>query len=441
MAHQELIIDVKLWENKVGSLFWNEENGTALFQYEPKFLESGLEVSPLIMSLRQSSKDRVYEFLGNRNDCFKGLPSMIADSLPDNYGTQIINEWFTSKGLPIERITPLDQLSYIGKRGMGALEFEPTQRIKGLDASSLLHIEELRELADLVFKDRSEFRDKLLRQDKATLDILKVGTSAGGAKPKAIIAYNERTNEVRSGQVQAPEGFSYWILKFDGTTYLENNRITDTPKGYGNIEYAYYKMAIDCGIRMSESRLLRENDSCHFMTRRYDRLENGDKIHVQTLAAIGNLDRNTRHSYEEGFGILRKMGMNYPDHVEFFRRMVFNVVARNHDDHTKNHAFLMDRSGKWALAPAYDICFSYSPGGRWTNTHQMSLNGKVDDFTYHDLIQVGKNMDINNPKAQIENIVEIVSRWKDYAKDCGVRENYSKYIESNMLLLTKGQYY
>lgn len=431
----ELIVDVKIWDKNVGSLIWDDARGVAIFQYETNFLQSGLDVAPLAMPLNRSRKDMIYQFLENRNACFGGLPGLIADSLPDKFGTQIINEWFAAHGLPDEEITPLDRLCYVGKRGMGALEFEPSKNIKGLEISSLLHIEELTNLADTIFKDRNNFKEQLRQENKTILDILKIGTSAGGAKPKAIIAYNNATGEVRSGQVPAPEGFTYWLLKFDGTAYSEYDKVINRPKGIGNIEYAYYKMAKDCGIDMTECRLLSEKDNHHFMTKRFDRKDDGEKLHVQTLAGIAHFDRDMRHSYEEAFGIMRKLRLDYRQQEEFYRRMVFNVVSRNHDDHTKNHSFLMDKEGKWRLSPAYDLCYSYSPNGTWTNKHQMSINGKRDNFTFSDLQTAGMSVGINRPKEIIGQIVDVVSKWTEYAKNCGVKENHIKQINENLLLL------
>lgn len=431
----ELIVDVKLYGEIVGSLMWNEKKGWAEFQFHPDYSKKGLDVAPIIMPLKANSKDFVYTFPGNRNDCFKGLPGMIADSLPDKYGNQIIDEWFAANGVPTDHITPLDRLCYVGNRAMGALEFEPSKNIYGLNESAVLRMDALVSLADKVYKDRQSFREYIIQEDKTILDILRIGTSAGGAKPKAIIALNEETNEVRSGQVRAPEGFTYWLLKFDGTTFNENGYKIEHPKGISNIEYAYYQMAKACGIQMNECRLLQEGDSFHFMTKRFDRKDNGDKIHMQTLAALAHFDRDTRHSYEEAFRVMRKLNLTYQDSEEFFRRMVFNVISRNHDDHTKNHSFLMDEKGKWSLAPAYDLCYSYSPTGRWTSIHQMSLNGKQDEFEWNDLTKVGKIMDIKDPDAIIEKIIDVVSRWKDYAQDCGVHPTHTTLIGQNHRLL------
>lgn len=430
----ELIVDIKIWGKNVGSLYWERGSEAAIFDYEKRFLRSGLDISPIVMPL-DTYNGEPYQFLGNRNKCFKGLPGLVADSLPDAFGNQIINEWFASRGLSGEDITPMDSLCYVGKRAMGALEFEPSQEIEGFGESSIIHVQELTNLAESIFTDREAFHAQLKQADKKILDILKVGTSAGGAKPKAIIAYNDASGEVRSGQVQAPEGFGYWLLKFDGGTYSEHSEITDNPQGIGNIEYAYYLMAKDCGIDMMECRLLSEGDSHHFMTKRFDRTETGEKIHVQTLAGIAHYDRDQRHSYEEAFRILRKMRFSYPEQEQLYRRMVFNVMSRNHDDHTKNFSFLMDKNGKWSFAPAYDLCYSYTPGGKWTNRHQLSLNGKQDKFTYEDLVTVAENMGIRNCKHIIEQIAETLSHWKDYAKEAGVKEEHSKIINDNLLLL------
>ena len=324
----DLIVDVKLWGESVGSLYWEKESNAALFDYERKFIRSGLDISPIIMPISQY-RNTPYRFLENRTDCFKGLPGLFADSLPDTFGSQIINEWFASQGLSAEEITSLDRLCYVGKRGMGALEFEPSSPINGMNESSVLHIEELTELAKSVFTDRMAFQVQLRQEGRNILDILKVGTSAGGAKPKAIIAYNDITGEVRSGQVKAPEGFGYWLLKFDGGKYSEHTQITDNLQGIGNIEYAYHRMAKACGIDMMECRLLQEKESCHFMTRRFGRTENGEKIYVQRLAGLAHYDRDQRHSYEEIFRVMRQMNLPYPSQEELYRRMVFNVMSRN----------------------------------------------------------------------------------------------------------------
>ena len=430
----ELIVDVSIWNNYVGSLMWDKKNEVASFQYDDKFARIGFDLSPIVMPLHNSS-GVVYQFLQNRNNCFMGLPGLVADALPDTFGNQIINEWFASRGFTGESITPLDRLCYIGKRAMGALEFEPSRVIPELSQSTKIYIDELTVLASEVFRNRAEFQSKLLRQDKKILDILKIGTSAGGAKPKAIIAYNESTNEVRSGQVTAPEGFTYWILKFDGGVYEEHSQITDNPKGIGNIEYAYYLMAKDAGLDMMECRLLRENDNSHFMTKRFDRTDSGEKLHIQTLAGITHYDRDQRHAYEQAFRLMRQMQLPYFQQEEFYRRMVFNIVTRNHDDHTKNHSFIMDSSGRWRLAPAYDVCYSYNPQGRWTKRHRMSVNGKQNGFTCDDLLTVADRMGINRGKEIIEKIIDTISTWDKFAQEAEVKAEHTKEIKSNFRII------
>lgn len=417
----------------MGAMSWDEEKGYADFQFDDRFRRSGLDVAPLMMPLIKTRG--VVSFPAHaRTKCFCGLPGLIADALPDKFGSQLITEWFAQQGKTEEMITPLDRLCYVGKRAMGALEFVPATHVEGVNESTEIYIRELMALSESIFKERSRFHELIRQNDKSILDILKVGTSAGGAKPKAIIAFNEQTSEVRSGQVPAPEGFSYWLLKFDGGTYSEHHEITDNPRGIGNIEYAYYKMATACGITMSECRLLPEGDCHHFMTRRFDRTPSGEKIHTQTAAAIAHLDRDMRHSYEELFGVLRRLGLNYKDFEQLYRRMVFNVIARNHDDHTKNFSFLMDKTGHWSFAPAYDLCYSYNPAGRWTSRHQLSLNSKTDEFTREDLMAVAQNIGIREAQQIIEEIRSSVASWHEVAKDCGVRTEHIEAIGKSLLL-------
>lgn len=428
----DLIVDIKLWGKMIGSLAWDNAAGMAVFEYDNDFRRNGIEPAPLTMPL--SLGNRPFSFPANRTDCFKGLPGLIADALPDKFGNQIITEWFTRQGLPIGEITPLERLCYIGQRAMGALEFEPNKASAALNKSSEIYINELTRLAEDLFTRRDAFQARMRQEDKTILDILRVGTSAGGAKPKAIIAYNEKTNEVRSGQVKAPEGFGYWLLKFDGVSFSEHGSITENPKGIGNVEYAYYKMAKACGIEMAECRLLVEGDNHHFMTRRFDRTAEGRKIHMQTVAGLAHLDRDQRHSYEEIFGIIRRMGLPMETSIQLFKRMVFNVVARNNDDHTKNFSFLMNEQGLWSLAPAYDLCYSYKPGGRWIGRHQLSLNGKQDDFQRQDILAVGENMGIRQCSDIVDQIVDTVSHWHQFASECGVRDAHAKEIERNLYL-------
>lgn len=429
------LVNIRLWGDLVGTMFWDKQNGYAVFEYDPGFERRGLEIAPLTMPLRQRSA--IFSFPAHRDiRCFHGLPGLLADSLPDDFGNQLINEWFAQKGWPVDSITPADRLCYVGKRGMGALEFEPEQSAKSLNDSSELYIRELSAYAESLFAQRASFQEALRQKDKTMLDILRVGTSAGGAKPKAIIAYNEKTGQVRSGQVKAPDGFSYWLLKFDGGEYSEHGTLKGNPKGIGNIEYAYYNMAKACGIQMMESRLLTEGSQNHFMTKRFDRADSGEKIHVQTAAAIAHLNRDSRHSYEELFEIMRKLGCDYSEQTQLYLRMLFNVFARNHDDHTKNFSFMMSADGSWHLAPAYDMCFSYQPGGTWTGRHQLSLHGKQDDFSLQDLLSVAETVGIRNAGRLITLVRDTVARWQSFAEEAEVRKDHSDYIDRNLLYRT-----
>ncbi|MBR1873040.1 MAG: type II toxin-antitoxin system HipA family toxin [Bacteroidales bacterium] len=427
------VVEIFLWGKRVGVMSWDSERGFADFEFDESFRRSGLDVAPLTMPL--SRFHSVFSFPAHRSShCFHGLPGLVADALPDRFGNQLVTEWFAAQGKNEADITPLDRLCYVGKRAMGALEFVPAHQLEGVNESTEIYIRELMELSDSILKEREVFQEKLIRKDKSILDILRVGTSAGGAKPKAIIAWNPDTNEVRSGQVPAPDGFSYWLLKFDGGIYQEHNEITDNPRGIGNIEYAYYRMADACKIQMTPCKLLPEGDCHHFMTKRFDRTDSGSKIHMLTAAGMAHLDRDSRHSYEEIFGILRQLSLHYDSFEQLFRRMVFNVFARNHDDHTKNFSFLMDEDGHWRLAPAYDMCYSYNPAGKWTRHHQLSLNGKTTDFTTGDLLAVADHMGIRRAHGIISEIRDTVAQWRTFAKDAGVREEHIEQIQQNLLI-------
>jgi len=419
------VLKVTLWGEDIAAVSWNVEKEIAEIEFFDSFTRRGLDIAPLTMPLNDIVRgEQVFSFPTHKNKTFKGLPGLLADSLPDDYGNSVIDEWFASKQLSTS-VSPIDRLLYIGKRGMGALEFEPAKQIKALDESSTIEIEQLTLLAKQVLNQREIFSANLQKGDKNYIDILRVGTSAGGAKPKAIIAYNDKTKEVRSGQVNAPDGFGYWLLKFDG---IEDKKLKDNPLGIGRIEYAYHKMAVDCGIAMTECRLLCENEYAHFMTKRFDRTDSGEKWHIQTLCAIAHFDRDARYSYEQIFQTMRRLFLPYKEMEQMYRRMIFNVVARNHDDHTKNHSFIMDKAGKWRLAPAYDLCYSYSPSGKWTNLHQLSLNAKRDNFTMYDLLEVAAKADIKNPKEIIRQITTIVSQWEKYAQTVEVNPEHIKQI-------------
>jgi serine/threonine-protein kinase HipA len=419
-------LKVRLWGKDVAVVVWDAKKEFATIEFYESFAKRGLNIAPLTMPLDDILRgERIFSFPAHRGKTFKGLPGILSDSLPDDYGNSVIDEWFAAKQMTIS-VTPLDRLSYIGKRGMGALEYEPAMAIAGINASAQIEVAQLTELAKQVLNQRKEFSANIQKGKKAIIDILRVGTSAGGAKPKAIIAYNEASGEVRSGQVTAPEGFTYWLLKFDG---VEDKKLRDNPTGTGKIEYAYYKMAKACGIDMSECRLLHEGKYAHFMTKRFDRTDSGEKLHTQTLCAMAHFDRDERYAYEQIFQTMRRLYLPYSDMEQMYRRMVFNVIARNHDDHTKNHSFIMTKSGEWALAPAYDICYSYSPTSKWTAQHQLSLNGKRDNFTLNDLLAVAEISDIKNAGEIVQQVIESVSQWNTYAREAEVKPKHITQIQ------------
>jgi serine/threonine-protein kinase HipA len=418
---------VRLWGHLIGAVSWDPDKEFAIFEFDRKFLEKGLDLSPLKMPITEARRGTArFEFRTLPKRTYRGLPGMLADALPDRFGNSIIDSWLARQGRTPESFNPVERLCYTGKRAMGALEFSPIIN-PSIERSVPVEVSELVEMAQKVTQERSDLKVKVdLKASEAILNIIRVGTSAGGARPKAVIALNDKTKVVRSGQVDAPDGFCHWVLKFDG---IKDDSLQD-PSGYGRIEYAYYKMAISAGIMMTECRLLEENGRAHFMTRRFDRTKNKGKLHMQSLCAITHFDFNDpgAYSYEQAFQIMRKLKLPYRDAEQQFRRMVFNVVARNQDDHTKNITFLMDKNGKWRLSPAYDVIYAYNPMGDWTNKHQMSINGKRDDFLKDDLISVGKEMNIKSSHRIIEEIIEVVSAWPKFAKDVGVEASRIKSI-------------
>jgi serine/threonine-protein kinase HipA len=408
--------NIKLWDDLVGIVSWDPVRNMAGFEYDPKFVTKGLEVSPLKMPLRAG---QVYSFPELNPETYKGLPGMLADSLPDKFGNTLINRWLAEQGRDADSYNPIERLLYQGKRGMGALEFEPAERIVQ-NTSTKIELEGLIQAARNALTDKENLTGKIENEQELT-QIIKVGTSAGGARAKAVIAYNEKTGEIRSGQLNAPEGFSHWLLKLDG---VSDTALGD-PEHFGRIEYAYYQMAIACGIEMTESRLLKENGRYHFMTRRFDRIGHNEKLHTQTLCGLAHFDFNSpgAYAYEQLFQTMRTMRLPYNAAEQVYRRMLFNVTARNQDDHTKNFSFLMDKSGKWSLAPAYDMAYSYNPIGKYTSFHQMTVNGKQDGFTKADLWQVAKSMNIKKANELIEEVISAVSRWPKIAKEQGIPQS------------------
>jgi len=407
---------VNLWGDPVGAVAWDDDRGFATFEYDPSFLRKQLEIAPLTMPLNSG----IYSFPELNGKTFYGLPGLLADSLPDRYGTKLIEVWLQRQGRSLNDFSPIERLCYMGSCGMGALEFEPA--LVTPKKAVRVEISELVALAGKILSEREDLLLNLSKDESTALDtIIRVGTSAGGARAKAVIAWNPKTKDVRSGQVQAPEGFEYWIIKFDG---INDNTLGD-PEGYGKIEYAYHHMAKAAGIEMTECRLMKENGRAHFMTRRFDRTNNSDKIHMQSLCALGHYDFRMpgQYGYETAMSICQQLGLGQQVVRQLFRRMVFNIITRNQDDHTRNIAFLMDRDGNWHLAPAFDVIWSYNSEGEWTNRHQMTINGKRDGFENQDLIEVAKQFRIKKPMDILADVGAAVHRWPDFAKEVGVKRN------------------
>lgn len=416
---------VKLWGDTVGAVSWLDERGYGVFEYDRDFLKKGLDVSPIIMSLSAArAGDGKFFFASLNKETFLGLPGLLADVLPDKFGNSIIDAWLARNGRDSASFSPVERLCYTGRRGMGALEFSPAV-IEKYDESVSVEISELVKLAQQVMNERKGLNVQLGDSDHenadAILDILRVGTSAGGARPKAVIAMNDQ-GEVISGQTNVPKGYDYWLLKFDGVTDLELGE----PGGYGRIEYAYYLMAKEAGINMTESKLLEENGRAHFMTKRFDRTGR-EKLHMQSLCGIAHYDFNMAgaYSYEQAFEVMRKLRLSKAEAAQQYRRMLFNIIARNQDDHTKNISFLMAKDGKWQLSPAYDVTYSHNPAGKWTNQHQMSVNGKRDHFTKEELIDTGKSISISKPEEIIDEVIVAVDKWMGFADEAGLKKDVS----------------
>lgn len=428
---------VNIWGKMAGAVAWDEKSGWASFEYDPAFKRLGWELSPLKMPL--STEQRIYSFpelrkeTGSSFDTFKGLPGLLADMLPDRYGNELINLWLAQQGRPENSMNSVEMLCFIGKRGMGALEIEPTILKQNVNTFSV-EINSLVEIASKMLSKKEAFVANLKsEEEKAMREILKIGTSAGGARPKAVIAYNEKTGEVRSGQTRAPEGFEHWLLKLDGVSEVQ----LGATHGYGRVEYAYYLMALDCGIEMMPCRLLEENGRAHFMTRRFDREGSYTKHHIQTFCAMKHFDYNrvNSYSYEQLFQTMRELKLTYAEAEQMFRRMVFNVIARNCDDHSKNFSFILKQGDRWRLAPAYDLCHAYRPGSEWVSRHALSVNGKRENITREDLIVIGRS--IRNKKAEeiIDQVNDTVHNWNYYADKAGVDKDKKVSIDKTLISL------
>jgi serine/threonine-protein kinase HipA len=428
------LAEVRLWGRTIGAVSLAEGADVAAFEYTPEFAASGIEVSPLVMPLGR----QIYRFAELPRGTFHGLPGLLADSLPDRFGNALIDAWLATQGRSAGSFNAVERLCYTGARGMGALEFAPAAGPVARTARKI-NLDALVKLASDVLSHRGALKTSFRQTARAAAlqDILRVGTSAGGARAKAVIAWNRATNEVRSGQVAAGDGFEYWLLKFDGVSGNKDKELED-PKGYGAIEYAYALMAQAAGITMSECRLLEENGRRHFMTRRFDRLPGGGKLHAQSLGALAHYDFNAAgaHAYEQALLVIRRLGLPMATIEEQFRRMVFNVVARNQDDHVKNIAFLMDQQGRWSLAPAFDMTYSYNPDGAWTASHQMTINGRRDGVTREDLRACADSAQMKRGRADriIDEVSAAVARWPEYAAAAQVTDAWRAQIQAALRL-------
>lgn len=430
------VAEVKIWGELAGAVRWDESQQLGYFQYNPKFIQKTWDLSPIKIPITHGSRIHSFpELRKGRNeteDAFKGMPGLLADALPDKYGNKLINTWLAQQGRPENSMNPVEKLCFIGTRGMGALEFEPAQ-IKTETKNFTLELDSLIELAKKMLNEKEAFLSNLNKDEqKAMMEILKIGTSAGGARPKAVIAYNPKTKEVRSGQGNVPKGFEHCLLKLDGVSGEQFGESS----GWGRVEYAYYLMAKDSGIEISESQLLEENGRAHFMTNRFDR-EGNVKHHIQTLCGLQHYDFNDMYgySYEQLFQTMRILRLTYPEAEQMFRRMVFNVLATNYDDHTKNFSFILKKDEKWRLAPAYDLCFSFDPGNHWVNKQTLSINGKRLGITKGDLMTIARDNNIKKGDKIIEDINSVVKSWNKYAAKAEVRNDLKERINNNLNIL------
>lgn len=421
------VAQVKIYGIPMGIFRLDNRYDNVQFEYDNDFVSKGLEPSPLMMP---TLAGRIYSFADLGRETFKGLPGLLADSLPDTYGRALFDRWLSLIGRTSSNI--IETLCFLGKRCMGALEFEPAIDVD-YNLNAKVEIDSLVDVAREALQNKESFGVNINEDKKAAIaEILRLGTSAGGQRAKAIIAYNKTTGEVLSGQTNVPKGFDYYIIKLDGVSATTGFRETEN---YGRLEYSFYKLIKKCGIEMSDCSLIEENGRAHFLTKRFDR-ENGKKIHMQTLCGLAHYDYRLHRafSYEQAFNVMRRLKLPYSDAEEMFRRMVLNVIIRNQDDHTKNISFLMDEDGIWKLSPAYDMGYSYNPNGGWTSTHQMSINGKFDEINRKDLLKCGVVNNIKNASIIIDEICDTASLWPTIAKECDVPENMIEKIFNNFLI-------
>ena len=424
-----MITEVRLWDMVVGNLSLNKDRRTSVFRFNPDFVKKSLDIAPILMPINGIDILKVRTFIPEDEadyKTYKGLPEFVADSLPDSFGNKVINAWLIKQGRNVTDFTSIERLCYTGKRGVGALEYFPA--IGGDDQVVDIDVDELVRLTNDVLDDRKKLHTNFSKGDEALMSIVRVGASAGGARPKAVIAYNEETGDIKSGQIaNIPQGFEHWLIKLDGVSKSEDLGLSF---GMGRVEYAYYLMAKDCNIEMSRCKILEEGDRAHFMTRRFDRPGGNEKVFMQSFNAIARMNYNKigTHYYEQLFSVIRRLHLPYAATEQQFRRMVFNVVAKNCDDHTKNVSFLMDKTGSWSLSPAYDLTYAYDPSSYWNAQHLMGINGKFEDFTKKDFEKIGRETGVKNWNSIVEQVCDFVSRWPEYAKSAGVDKSLYKKI-------------
>ena len=421
------VASVILWGRTIGAVSWDSDRDLGSFEYASPFQTAGIEVAPLTMPARPG----IFSFPALSRETFKGLPGLLADSLPDKFGNRVIDAWLARQGRGRESMNPVERLCYTGTRGMGALEFQPEADFRKA-AGRAVDIESLVSLSQTILQEREQLDGRLhgdAQDEEALRDILRVGTSAGGARAKAVLAWNPKTGEFRSGQVKTEDGFEHWLMKFDGVGGNKDKELAD-PLGFGRLEYACYLMARDAGITMADCRLHEEGGRAHFMTKRFDRDAKGRKLHMQSLTAMRHFDFNMprAYSYEQAIETCRLLGLPRADLDQQVRRAMFNIIIRNQDDHTKNIAYLMDRGGKWRLSPAFDVAYAYNPDGSWTSQHQMSTNGKTDGFTKEDLFAFARFADIKKQAAEkmLDEILSVVRRWEVYVAKAGVPDGLAQ---------------
>lgn len=420
------VVNVYLWGKHIGAVALDPTWGFYVFEYTPAFAALGVEPAPLQMPVGQVG---TFMFTDLPEITFKRLPAMLADTLPDDFGNALIDRYMADKGMDKSKVTALDRLAYMGNRAIGALEYKPTRSPPRRKPSAIV-------LSELVTQARQAVEGTIeddTHANAALRSILDVGTSAGGARAKAVIAWNAATEEIRAGQLDAPDGFEHWLLKFDG---MGSDNELGSGTDYGRIEYAYYLMADKAGIDMTPCRLLEENGRAHFMTKRFDRASGNTRHHMQTLCAMNHLDYKKKgtNSYEQLFVTMDQLALPYEQKEEAYRRMVFNVVGKNCDDHTKNISFRLRQGQPWELAPAYDLSFAHNPKGEWTHQHLMSINGRFKDFHRSDLLELANRFGIGSARVVIDQVVNSIALWQTFAVQAGVAKNVADHIAGFHLL-------